>query len=88
MDDPVLTRSPGLIQARPEPTLGTTEVPDATRPSTTASLQVLAVSRGLRSLQDVLWGDTLVDKFTMAHWRELLKQGPTPPAGRPVDIQG
>lgn len=72
--------------------LGTTELlePQNARqiePQTTASLRRLEVTSGLQTLQDVLWGDAELDKYTYRQVRNLEKQGPTPAPGHAVDVR-
>ena len=72
--------------------LGTTELLEPhnapeMEPQTTASLRRLEVTSGLQTLQDVLWGDARLDKYTYRQVRNLEKQGPTPAPGNAVDVR-
>lgn len=68
-----------------EPGLRPTELPDV-KPLTT-NTRVLAVSSGLRTVNEVLWGDASFDPFTAIRFQQLAEAGATPARGNSVPVR-
>jgi hypothetical protein len=89
MESGLLTKNawPGLMSPSllPDPP-GPTQVVDLSKSSVTSRLRVVALTRA-RPQEDVLWGESLVDRPTLEYMRHLSSAGAHPAPGHPVDVR-